>query len=200
MYWSHVLFAGKEEGYSHRVAVVLNKDSIHSLLGYAPVSDIILKIRLQVKPLNISIIQFYAPTQAASEEEIEEFYNVLQEEIDNIASRDNIIVMEDANSKVGRSNITIENYGRYGLGECNERGEILIEFCKTNNLSILNIIFSHHPRRLYTWTSPDGKTQNQIDFIMISQNWKISVRTQKLYQELTVVLITSYWSRTLRLD
>ena len=125
-----VLFAGKEEGYSHGVAVVLNKDSTQSLLGYAPVSDRILKIRLQIKPLNISIIQFYAPTTAASEEEIEEFYNVLQEEIDNIQSRDINIVMGDADCKVGKFNITTENSGRYGLGECNERGEILIDFRK----------------------------------------------------------------------
>ena len=173
-----VLFAGKE-GYSHGLAVVLNKDSTQSLLGYVPVFDRILKMRLQAKPLNISIIQFYAQTNAASEEELEEFYNVLKEEIDNLPSRDIRIVMGDANSKVGKSNITTENYGRYGLGECNERGEILIDFCKTNNLSILNTLLSHHPRRLYTWTSPDGKTKNQIDFIMISQKWKSSVKNTK---------------------
>ena len=66
-----VLFGGKEDGYSHGVAMVLYKNSIQSLLGYAPVSDRILKIRLQAKPLNVSIIQFYAATNAASEEEIE---------------------------------------------------------------------------------------------------------------------------------
>ena len=53
--------------------MVLNKVSIQSLLGCAPVSGRIFKVRLQAKPLNISIIQFYAPTNAASEEEIEEF-------------------------------------------------------------------------------------------------------------------------------
>ena len=100
------------------------------------------------------------PTTAASEEEIEEFYNVLQEEIDSIPSCDIKIVMGDA--KIGKSNLTTENYVRFGLGECNERGEILIEFCKTNNLSLLNTLFSHHPRRLYTWTSPDGKVKTRL--------------------------------------
>ena len=90
--------------------MVLSKDSIQSLLGYAPVSNRTLKIRLQAKPLNISIIQFYTPRNAASEEEMEEFYNVLQEEIDNIPSRDIQIVMGVTNSKVGKSNITTENY------------------------------------------------------------------------------------------
>ena len=92
-----LIFAGKEEGCRNGRAVVLNKAFIQSLLGYAPVSDRILKIRLQAKPLNISIIQFYASTNTASEEEIEEFYNVLQEEIDSIPSCDIKVVMGDAN-------------------------------------------------------------------------------------------------------
>ena len=30
-----------------------------------------------------------------------------------------------------------------------------------------------HKRRLYTWTSPDGQHQNQIDYILCSQRWKL---------------------------
>ena len=86
--------------------------------------------------------------------------------------------MRDANSKIEKSNIVTENYGRYGLGECNERGQMLIDFCK-KHLSILNTLFSHQPKRLYTWTSSDGKTKNQIDFIMIIQRWKSSVQNTK---------------------
>ena len=174
-----VLFAGKEEGYSCGVAMVLNKDSIQSLLCYAPVSVRILKMRLQATPLIISKIQFYAPTNARSEEEIEKFYNVLQEGIDNTPSCDIKLIMRDANSKVGKSSITTENYGIYGLGECNEGGESSIDFCKTNSLSILNTLFSHHSRRLYTWKSPDGKARSQIEFIMISQKCQSSVKNTK---------------------
>ena len=31
---------------------------------------------------------------------------------------------------------------------------------------------SKHKRRLYTWTSPDGQHQNQIEYILCSQRWK----------------------------
>ena len=34
-------------------------------------------------------------------------------------------------------------------------------------------------RRLYTWTSPDGQHQNQIDYILCSQRWRSSIQSAK---------------------
>ena len=34
-----------------------------------------------------------------------------------------------------------------------------------------------HKRRLYTWTSPDGQHQNQIDYILCSQRWRSSIQS-----------------------
>ena len=36
-----------------------------------------------------------------------------------------------------------------------------------------------HKRRLYTWTSPDGQHQNQIDYILCSRRWKSSILSAK---------------------
>ena len=38
---------------------------------------------------------------------------------------------------------------------------------------------SNHKRRLYTWASPDGQHQNQIDYILCSQRWRSSVQSEK---------------------
>ena len=42
-----------------------------------------------------------------------------------------------------------------------------------------NTIFKQHKRRLYTWTSPDGQHQNQIDYILCSQRWRSSIQLAK---------------------
>lgn len=55
--------------------------------------------------------------------------------------------MEDFNIKVEQVNHT-DIVGNYGLGERNERGEILIEFCQRNKLFITNMWFQHPPRNL----------------------------------------------------
>ena len=34
-------------------------------------------------------------------------------------------------------------------------------------------------RRLYTWTSPDGQHQNQIDYILCSQRWRSYIQSAK---------------------
>ena len=34
-------------------------------------------------------------------------------------------------------------------------------------------------RRLYTWTSPDGRYRNQINYIVCSQRWRSSIRSAK---------------------
>ena len=54
-----------------------------------------------------------------------------------------------------------------------------MEFCQENTLVIANTLFQQHKRRLYTWTSPDGQHQNQIDYILCSQRWRSSIQSEK---------------------
>ena len=59
----------------------------------------------------------------------------------------------------------------------NEAGQRLIEFCQENALVIANTLFQQHKRRLYTWTSPDGKHRNQTDYILCSQRWRSCIQS-----------------------
>ena len=68
---------------------------------------------------------------------------------------------------------------KFGLGMRNEAGQRLIEFCQENALIIANTLFQQHKKRLYTWTSPDGQHQNQIDYILCSQRWRSSIQSIK---------------------
>ena len=47
--------------------------------------------------------------------------------------------------------------GKFGCGVQNEGGQRLTQFCQENAWVIANTLFLQHKRRLYTWTSPDGK-------------------------------------------
>ena len=48
---------------------------------------------------------------------------------------------------------------------------------------IANTRFQQHKRRLYTWTSLDGRHQNQIDYILCSQKWRSSIQSAKIRPE-----------------
>ena len=69
--------------------------------------------------------------------------------------------------------------GNFGLGVQNEAGERLIEFCQENALVTASTLFQQHKRRLYTWTSPDGRHWNQTDYILCSQRWRSSIESAK---------------------
>ena len=45
----------------------------------------------------------------------------------------------------------------------------------SKNLVVKSTMFPHHNIHKYTWASPDGKTHNQIDHILIDRRWQSSV-------------------------
>ena len=115
-----------------------------------------ISVRFQGKPLNITVIQVYAPTSNAEEAEVERFYEDLEDLLELTPKKDVIFIIGDWNAKVG-SQETPGVTGKFGLGTRNEEGQRIIEICQENALVIANTLFQQHKRRLYTWTSPDGQ-------------------------------------------
>ena len=94
----------------------------------------------------------------------------------------------DWNPKAGSQEIPGVT-GKFGLGVQNETEKRLTEFCQENTLVIANILFQQHKRRLYTWTSPEGQHQNQIDYIIAAKDGEALYSQQKQDWELTVAHI-----------
>ena len=135
-----------------------------------------LSVRFQSKPFNSTIIQVYASTSNPEEAKGEWFYEDLQGLLELTPKKDVPFTVGDWNAKVG-SQETSGVIGKFGLGVQN--GQRLIEFCQENALVIANTLFQHHTRRLYTWTSPDGRHWNHIDYILCSQRWRNSIQSAK---------------------
>ena len=124
------------------------------------------------------VIQVYALTSNAEEAQVEWFYEDLQDLPELTPKKDVHFIIGDWNAKVGNQE-TPGVRSKFGLGVQNEAGQRLVEFCQKNTLVIANTLFQPHKRRLYTWTSPDGQHQNQIDYILYSQRWRSSIQSAK---------------------
>ena len=133
-----------------------------------------ISVHFQGKPFNITVIQVYAPTSNSEEAGVEQFYEDLQDLLELTPKKDVLFVIGDWSAKVG-SQETPGVTSKFGLGVQNEAWQRLIEFCQENALVTANTLFQQHKRRLYTWTSPDGQHQNQIDYILCSQRRRSSI-------------------------
>ena len=91
---------------------------------------------------------------------------------------DVVFITGDWNGNVGSPRDTWSNRQVWPWST-SETGQRLIEFCQENLLVIANTLFQQHKRRFYTWTSPDGQYQNQIDYILCSQRWRSSIQSAK---------------------
>lgn len=166
------------------VGVIVDKNITGSVLSFTPYSDRVMLLQLKTHFGNMNIIQTYAPTADKEDNEVEEFYAELDDIYRNIKTNEITLVMGDFNAKVGR--LKVEGHtGSFGLGERNDRGDRLIEFCQDKNLIITNTLFKLPNRRLYTWKSPADKPEhtvrNQIDYILINNRYKNSVKSTKTY-------------------
>ena len=58
-------------------------------------------IRFQGKPFNMTVTQVYAPSTNAEEDEVEQFYEDLQDVLELIPKKDVLFIIGDWNAKVG---------------------------------------------------------------------------------------------------
>ena len=83
-----VFFSGKKDKHEHGVGFLVHKDIVNTVLGCRPVSSRLTAIRLRAVPFNITVVQAYAPTSHYDDIEVEEFYDQLQNVIDQTARSD----------------------------------------------------------------------------------------------------------------
>ena len=74
-----------------------------------------ISVRFQGKPLNITVIQAYAPTSNAEEAEVERFYEDLQDFPELAPKKYVLFIIGDWNAKVGSQKIPGVT-GKFGLG------------------------------------------------------------------------------------
>ena len=121
------------------VAIMVNKRVQNAVRGYN-LKTTEWSLHFQGKPFNIKVIQVYAPTSNAEEAEAERFYEDLQDLLELTPKKDVLFIIGDWNVKV-RSQEIPGVTGKFSLGEQNEAGQRLLEFCQKNALVIANTLF-----------------------------------------------------------
>ena len=173
------IYSGGTE-HKHGVGIFLDEETAKCVSGFWCISERVMVLRLKGRPFDICLIQCYALTADNTDDEVDKFYDQLDRAIQQCRSQDIRIVMVDLNTKVG-----VERDGRavgpVGLGQRNERGSRLVEWCTANRFVIMNTWFEHHMKNWYTWKSLGDTCSNQIDYIMINERFRNAIAGLRTY-------------------
>ncbi|XP_019619862.1 PREDICTED: uncharacterized protein LOC109466573 [Branchiostoma belcheri] len=146
-----------------------------ALVYWKPVDNRLLMARLRHKHGNISIIVAYAPTEVASEEDKDSFYIKLSALTSGISRHDIIWVLGDLNAATGSDRRGFEHcLGPHGVGECNDNGRRLLEYCSSHRLRTERSFFPHKRIHSMTWISNDHYTTKEVDHILTTSRWHSS--------------------------
>uniref|UniRef100_H3B4N3 Reverse transcriptase domain-containing protein n=1 Tax=Latimeria chalumnae TaxID=7897 RepID=H3B4N3_LATCH len=172
-----IYFSGRQDGqHKEGVTVIVIKDTDKTVIEWDPVNERIIKICFNSHYAKLTIIQCYAPTNDHDRESKDNFYNALEDTIRKVPKHDVMVLIGDLNTKIRNDNTGRESImGRQVLGVMNDNGERFINFCAENKLVIGGSIFQHKDNHKSNWTSPGGKTENQIDYIAINSKWRNSL-------------------------
>ena len=66
------------------MAFIFTDEIRRCVMGFNPISNRIATIRLQCKPVNMTVLEVYTPSSTAEEEEMDEFYEKVQHIVDEI--------------------------------------------------------------------------------------------------------------------
>jgi hypothetical protein len=118
----------------------------------------------------------HAPCEDKSDDIKDSFYEELGRVLDQFPRYDMKMFLGDFNAKVGREDTLKPTIGNESSHEIsNDNGVKVIHFATPKNLDVKSSVFSHRSVHKYNWTSPDGKTHNQTDHVLIDRRRHSSI-------------------------
>lgn len=180
-----VFYSGSSNGkLEYGVGVITTGNISRCVTNFIPVSERVMLLQIQANPVNMNLVQIYAPTGDRDDDEVEKLYQSIEEITHRLPKHEINIVMGDYNAKLG-AGLKTALIGPFGLGQRNERGDRLEIFAEDNELVVLNTFYKLPPRRLYTWKSPADKAghivRNQIDYILVNRRFRNCFTSVKTY-------------------
>lgn len=147
-----------------------------SLLYFEAAGERICRIRLKGRFRNITLISAYAPTEEATEEEKNTFYDNLGKLCEKIPKYDMRIILGDFNAQIGKEDFLKNVAGKQTLQEVtNENGKRLAQLAAEQDLLLSSTMFKHKKIHKGTWKMPGSNIVNQIDHVLVSKRQATSI-------------------------
>ena len=145
-----------------------NKRIKHLVTDFKAKTPRICKLRVGGLFFNYSLICVHAPTEEKDDDEKDNFYEDLDQIYEECPKRDVKIILGDLNAKIGQEEVYRPIIGKYSLHTLsNDNGIRLTDFTSSKNMVVASTLFNHKDIHKMTCRSPDWRTYNQIDHLLI---------------------------------
>ena len=94
----YIYYCGQESLRRNGVTIIVNKRVQNAVLRCNHKNDRMISVHFQGKPFNM--VQVYAPTSNVEEAEVEQFYEDLQDLLEQTPKKDVLFILGDWNAKV----------------------------------------------------------------------------------------------------
>ncbi|XP_029340938.1 craniofacial development protein 2-like [Acyrthosiphon pisum] len=178
-----VYYKGTDYGHHFGTGFAVHKNYESCVREFNPISERICMIRLRTKPKDICLINIHATTENSDGVDKNEFYEEITRIYDRVPESVIKIVLGDANAKIGKELMFVPTIGLESVHEeSNDNGQRIISFAASRSLVVSSTTFPHKEIHKYTWKSPDRRTMNQIDHVLIAKRYRSSITDVRSYR------------------
>ena len=134
------------------------------------------------------VIVAHAPTEGATQEDKDKFYEDLRMCANKGPPHNVTIILGDFNARISddshKQNPQIVGKHTYHR-VTNDNGNRLVEFCQTTQLRVGQSRFPQPEKRLWTWRLPTGSLA-ELDHILVNGKWIRSVTNCRAYNSIEI--------------
>ncbi|KAK3552787.1 hypothetical protein QTP86_022599 [Hemibagrus guttatus] len=147
------------------VGVVLKEEFVRNVLEVKRVSDRVMSLKLEIEGVMLNVVSGYAPRVDCELEEKERFWSELDEVMESIPTGERVVIGADFNGHVGEGNRGDEEVmDKFGVKERNLEGQMIVDFAKRMDMTVVNTYFQKREEHRVTYKS--GGRRTQVDYIL----------------------------------
>lgn len=157
-------------------AFIIDKTILHSIVEFDSQSERISSLTFKSTNKMYTIVNAHAPINEdnkKNKEKVETFWNQLDDLMQKIPDKNNVILLGDFNAQIGKEKKYKTIVGNYPAhNRTNRNGIRLIELCQAHNLILKSTAFKKLPRKQKTWVSPNPNIgEFQLDHVAIKKTY-----------------------------
>ena len=134
-----------------------------------------MKVNIVIGDVVWEVVSCYCPQAGTSGNEKEEFYELMNK----VVTSEKVLVGGDFNGHIGSDMGGFEEvHGGLGIGQINDGGIRLLNWAVDKGLRLINTCFQKRKSRLITFRS--GETEPMIDYILVNNKYRSSVKDVKV--------------------